>query len=85
MIIPNLRDLLTIKKISLLDLLRLLSVLNPIQGGGVKNACATYFGHISSMEARIFMKFVTYIHKIEIDHQPNFHKDVCKDVRARVT
>ena len=29
-----------------------------IQGGG-KNACATYFGHISSMEARIFMKFET--------------------------
>ena len=44
--------------------------LNPIQGefwadnsgGGGKNACATYFGHISSMEARIFMKVKTYVH-----------------------
>ena len=53
-----------------------------IQGGG-KNACATYFGHISSMEARIFMKFETYVHKIVLDHQPNFHKDPCKDARAR--
>ena len=48
-----------------------------------KNACATYFGHISSMEARIFMKFETYIHKIVPDHQPNFYKDPCKDARAR--
>ena len=56
---------------------------NPIQGrvlswrfrgGGDKNACATYFGHISSMESRIFMK---------LDHQPNFHKNPCKDARAR--
>ena len=45
--------------------------------GGGKNACATYFGHISSMEARIFMKFETYVHKIEVDHQPNFHNDPC--------
>ena len=29
------------------------------KGGGGKNACATYFGHISSMEAWIFMKFET--------------------------
>ena len=35
------------------------------------------------MEARIFMKFETYnVHKIELDHQPNFHKDPCKDARA---
>ena len=53
-----------------------------IQGGG-QNACATYFGHISSMEARIFMKFETYVHKIILDHQLNFHKDPCKDARAR--
>ena len=53
-----------------------------IQGGG-KNACATYFGHISSTEARIFMKFETYVHKIVLNHQPNFHKDPCKDARAR--
>ena len=46
-----------------------------IQGGGGKNACATYFGHISSMEAQIFMKFYTYLHKIVLDHQQNFHKD----------
>ena len=55
---------------------------NPIQGGG-KNACGTYFGHISSTEARIFMKFETYVHKIVLDHQPHFHKDPCKDARAR--
>ena len=35
------------------------------------------------MEARIFMKFETYVHKIVFDHQPNFHKDPCKDARAR--
>ena len=35
------------------------------------------------MEARIFMKFETYVHKIVLDHQPNFHKDPCKDARAR--
>ena len=29
------------------------------------------------------MKFETYVHKIVPDHQPNFHKDPCKDVRAR--
>ena len=65
--------------------------INPIQGGvlswrfrgGGKNACATYFGQISSMEAQIFMKFETYVHKIVLDHQPNFHKDPCKDARAR--
>ena len=59
------------------------SNINPIQGGilswrfrgGSKNACATYFGHISSMEAQIFLKFETYVHKIVLDHQPNFHKD----------
>ena len=38
---------------------------------------------ISSMEARIFMKFETYVHKIVLDHQPNFHKDACKDARAQ--
>ena len=54
-----------------------------VQGGGGKNACATYFGHISSTEARIFMKFETYVHKIVLNHQPNFHKDPCKDARAR--
>ena len=53
-----------------------------IQGGG-KNACATYFGHISSMEAWIFMKFEIYVHKIVFDHQPNFQKDLCKDARAQ--
>ena len=35
------------------------------------------------MEAWIFMKFQTYVHKIVLDHQPNFHKDPCKDARAR--
>ena len=29
------------------------------------------------------MKFETYVHKIVIDHQPNFHKDPCKDAHAR--
>ena len=29
------------------------------------------------------MKFKTYVHKIVLDHQPNFHKDPCKDARAR--
>ena len=42
-------------------------------------ACTTYFGHISTMEAWIFMKFETYVYKIVFDHQPNFHKDPCKD------
>ena len=40
-----------------------------IQGWG-KNACTTYFGHISSMEALIFIKFEIYDHKIVLDHQP---------------
>jgi len=35
------------------------------------------------MEAPIFMKFETYVHKIVLDHQPNFYKDPCKDARAR--
>ena len=52
-------------------------------GGGGKNACATYFGHISSTDARIFMKFETYIPKIVLNHQPNFHKDPCKDAQTR--
>ena len=51
--------------------------------GGGKNAYATYFVHISSMETRIFMKFETYVHKIVFHHQPNFDKDPCKDARAR--
>ena len=34
------------------------------------------------MDARIFMKFETYVQKIVLDHQPN--KDPCKDARARV-
>ena len=42
-----------------------------------------YFGKISSMEARIFMKFETYARKIVPDHQLNFHKDPRKDARAR--
>ena len=29
------------------------------------------------------MKFETYVHKIVLDHQPNFHKDPCKDARAQ--
>ena len=29
------------------------------------------------------MKFETYVHKIVLDHQPNFHKDPCKDAHAR--
>ena len=44
---------------------------------------ATYFGHISSMEARIFIKFETKVHKVVLNHQPNFHEDLCKDARAR--
>ena len=59
------------------------TVILTLSRGGGKNACATYFGHISSMEARIFMKFETYVHKIVLDHQPNFHRDPCKDARAR--
>ena len=51
--------------------------------GGGKNACATYFGHISSMEAQIFMKFETNVHKIVLAHQPNFHKDPCKYARVQ--
>ena len=38
---------------------------------------------ISLTEAQIFMKFETYVYKIVLDHQPNFHKDPCKDARAR--
>ena len=34
------------------------------------------------MEARIFMKFETYVHKIILDHQLNFYIDPCKDARA---
>ena len=29
------------------------------------------------------MKFETYVYKLVLDHQPNFHKDPCKDARAR--
>ena len=29
------------------------------------------------------MKFETYVNKIVLNHQPNFHKDPCKDARAR--
>ena len=29
------------------------------------------------------MKFETYAHKIVVNQQPNFHKDPCKDARAR--
>ena len=29
------------------------------------------------------MTFETYVHTIVLDHQPNFHKDPCKDARAR--
>ena len=39
--------------------------------------------NISLTEAQIFMKFETYVYKIVLDHQPNFHKDPCKDARAR--
>ena len=35
------------------------------------------------MEALIFLKFDTSVHEIVLDHQPNFHKDPCKDARAR--
>ena len=35
------------------------------------------------MEAHICMKFESFVHKIVLDHQPNFHKDPCKDARAR--
>ena len=42
-----------------------------------------YFANISATEAQIFMKFETYVYKIVFDHQPNFHKDPCKDARAR--
>ena len=53
-----------------------------IRGGGQK-CPATYFSHISSMEARILMKFKTYVHKILVDQQPNFHMDQCKDAHAK--
>ena len=39
--------------------------------------------NISLTEAQIFMKFETYVYKLVLDHQPNFHKDPCKDARAR--
>ena len=39
--------------------------------------------NISLTEAQIFMKFETYVYKIVLDHQPNFHKDPCKDACAR--
>ena len=29
------------------------------------------------------MKFETYVYKIVLGHQQNFHKDPCKDARAR--
>ena len=29
------------------------------------------------------MKFETYVLKIVLDQEPNFHKDPCKDTRAR--
>ena len=29
------------------------------------------------------MKFETCVHKIVLDHLPNFHKDPCKDARAQ--
>ena len=35
------------------------------------------------MEAQIFMKFETYVYKIVLDHQPNFHKDPCKDAQGQ--
>ena len=39
--------------------------------------------NISLTGAQIFMKFETYVYKIVLDHQPNFHKDPCKDACAR--
>ena len=39
--------------------------------------------NISWTENQIFMKFETYVYKIVLAHQPNFHKDPCKDARAR--
>ena len=30
----------------------------------------TYFGHISTMEARILMNFETYVNKVVLHHQP---------------
>ena len=35
------------------------------------------------LHARICMKFETRVHKIVLDPQPNFHKDLCKDACAR--
>ena len=35
------------------------------------------------MEARIFMKFETYVYMIVIDHQQNFHKDPSQVAPAR--
>ena len=35
------------------------------------------------MEARVFMKFETYVYTIVLHHQPNFHKDPRKESRAR--
>ena len=54
-----------------------------IYSSGQKNRIAQIFANISAMEDRIFMKFETYVHKIELDHQPNFHKYLCKFARAR--
>ena len=40
--------------------------------------------NISLTEAQIFMKFETYVYKIVLDHQQNFHKDPCKDALAQI-
>ena len=56
------------------------NTLNPIQGGAKTPALHIFI--FASMEARSFMKFETYVHKIVLDHQPNFHKVPCKDARA---
>ena len=41
------------------------------------------FANISAKNARIFMKFETYIHKIVKNHQMIFCKDPCTDARTR--
>ena len=39
--------------------------------------------NIFSTEARILMKYKAYAPEIVVYHQPNFHKDPCKDGRTR--
>ena len=51
------------------------------RGGGAKTPALLILA--ISPEWKIGSLRETYVHKIVLDHQPNFHKDPCKDARAR--